>query len=271
MIARSLACMKVGKSARVLAVALQKGGVAKTTTAVNIAVAMCDLGLRVLLIDLDQQSNATSGLGVVVGDDDGTTFEVLTAEREDRLPLKTVIQPSSYGPDVAPGSLALRKLERTGLGAGGQGRLAKEVEKISGDYDLIIIDCPPSLGELTTAAFTAAHSILATLTPGPDEIEALATMVNTVLDVQEGLNPDVDIRFVLLTRFDSRTQLAKDVRRQLRNEWPDEYIGEIASTVRVSEAKARRMPVSVHAPDSTATEDYRYAAKIIAERMDLLV
>lgn len=269
--ARILARMTAGKGARVLAVALQKGGVGKTTSAVNVAAASSDLGLRVLLIDLDQQANATGGLGVVVGDEDGTTFEVLTVEREDRLPLKEVIQPSPYGPDVAPADLALRKLERTGLGPGGQGRLAKEIEKVSGDYDLIVIDCPPSLGELTTAAFTAAHSILATVSPGADEIEALATMGNTVLDVQEGLNADVDIRFVLVTRYDSRTQLAKDVRRQLRNDWPDEYIGEISSTIRVSEAKARRMPVSVHAPTSPATEDYRAATKIIAERMGLLV
>ncbi|WP_137726497.1 ParA family protein [Prescottella subtropica] len=263
--------MTGGGEARVLAVALQKGGVGKTTSAVNLAAEMSQLGLRVLLVDLDQQANATDGLGITVGPDDGTTYEVLAVEREDRLPLKQVIQSSEFGPDVAPAALALRKLERTGLGAGGQGRLRTELEKVSGDYDIVIIDCPPSLGELTTAAFTAAHSILATVSPGPDELKALSTMENTVLDVQEGLNPDVDIRFVLATRFDYRPQLSKDVRRQLIADWPDEYIGEISSTVRVSEAAARQLPVSVYAPDNPAAKDYRAAARTIAERMNLHV
>lgn len=263
--------MTASRRARVLAVALQKGGVGKSTSSVNLSAAFAQQGLRVLLIDLDQQANATDGLGIEVGPDDGTTYEVLTVERDDRLPLKQVIKPSEFGPDVAPAALALRQLERTGLGPGGQGRLAKEVEKISGDYDIIVIDCPPSLGELTTAAFTAAHSILATVAPGSDELKALTTMGNTVLDVQEGLNPDVDIHFILATRYDSRPQLSKDVRKQLRADWPEEYLGEIALTVRVAEATARRMPISVYAPDSPATADYHAAAKKIAERMDLHV
>ena len=196
------------RQARVLAIALQKGGVGKTTTATNLAVELTLLGLKVLLIDLDQQANATQGLAIELGPDDATMYEVLHEDRSERVALTEVIKTSAHGPDVAPGDLALRKLERTGLGAGGQARLARELDALTG-YDIVVIDCPPSLGELTTAAVAAADSVLATVSPGADELKALVGLGNTVLDVQEGLNPDVDIHFVLATNFDGRTQLAK--------------------------------------------------------------
>src|SRR5437868_4076724 len=110
------------RQARVLAIALQKGGVGKTTTATNLAVELTLLGLKVLLIDLDQQANATQGLGIELGSDDATMYEVLHEDRSERVALTEVIKASTHGPDVAPGDLALRKLERTGLGAGGQAR-----------------------------------------------------------------------------------------------------------------------------------------------------
>lgn len=258
------------RQARVLAIALQKGGVGKTTTATNLAVELTLLGLKVLLIDLDQQANATQGLAIELGPDDATMYEVLHEDRSERVELTEVIKTSAHGPDVAPGDLALRKLERTGLGAGGQARLARELDALTG-YDIVVIDCPPSLGELTTAAVAAADSVLATVSPGADELKALVGLGNTVLDVQEGLNPDVDIHFVLATNFDGRTQLAKDVRKNLRRDWPDEYLGEISQTIRVGEATAKQIPVSLHAPGSTAAGDYKRTARQIAERMKINV
>lgn len=269
--AAMLACMSTNMRPWVLAVALQKGGVGKTTTVINLAVEWALLGLRVLVIDLDQQANATKGLGVVVDDDAGTMYEVLHDNRDDRMPLREVIVPTAFGVDVAPAALAQRKLERTGLGAGGHNRLAREIETLAGGYDVVVIDCPPSLGELTTAGITAADDVLATVAPGPDELEALVELGKTVMDVQESLNANVDIRFVLTTNYDGRTQTAKDVRRNLARDWPDEYLGEISSTVRVKEAKGMKLPIAKHSPASTAADDYRTAARKIAERKNLNV
>lgn len=258
------------RQARVLAIALQKGGVGKTTTAINLAAEFTLLGLKVLLIDLDQQANATQALGIVLGDDDATMYEVLHENRSDRVALAEIIKSSALGPDVAPAHLALRKLERTGLGAGGQARLSRELDALTG-YDIVIIDCPPSLGELTTAAFAAADSILATVSPGDFELKALFELGNTVEDVKEGLNPDVDIRFVLTTNFDGRNQLAKDVRKNLQRDWPDEYLGEITRSVRVGEAAAENISVAMHSPDNPAATDYKRTAQQIVERMQINV
>ena len=246
---------------------MQKGGVAKSTTAINLGYELVLLGYRVLVIDLDQQANTTAGLAITVDRTDDTMYDVLVDDRELRVPLADVIQKSPHGMDVAPAHAALRRLERTGLGAGGEGRLARQIETVADRYDIIILDCPPSLGEITTAAFTAATSILATVLAGPDEINALTTMENTVRDVQDGFNPNVNIDHVLLTRFVSGNKVGKDIRRALERDWPEEYLGEISATVRIPEAKARQLPVRLHDPGATATADYTIAATTLAERM----
>lgn len=135
-----------------------------------------------------------------------------------RVPLAKVIRPSQFGIDVAPGHLALKELERTGLGSGGQLRLARQLDDIEG-YDFVLMDCPPALGELTTAALAAADYVLAVLKAGPDEVDGLVELGNSILDVQETLNPDVQIRYVLLADFDGNPKASKDVRKQLRADW----------------------------------------------------
>jgi chromosome partitioning protein len=149
-------------------------------------------------------------------------------------------------------------------------RLARELELLD-CYDVVCIDSPPALGDLTVAALAAADDVIATVSPGPDELDALRVLDNTVLDVQESLNLRLAIRHVLVTNFDGRSQLAKDVRRSLSSDWPDEYLGEISSTVRVGEAKAFRVPIAVHASGCTAADDYRRVASAIADRMTVRV
>ncbi|MFC9898548.1 ParA family protein [Nocardia sp. NPDC127579] len=257
---------------RVLAVALQKGGVGKTTTTVNLAASIAEFGLKVLVIDLDQQADSTECLGVELGDDDATMWEVLHLDRAERVPLTSIIKASAVpGVDVAPGALALKEMERTGLGPGGQMRLARQLDEIT-TYDFVLIDCPPALGELTTAALAAADDVLTPISPGPNEIKGLKRLGATVLDVQDELNPDIEIRYLLIAGYDGRTQVSKDIRAMLRRDWGDwedggGYVGEVRHTVRVAEATARSMPLAVHAPTSTATEDYRAIAKRIIERV----
>ncbi len=254
----------------VVAVALQKGGVGKTTTAINLSANLVELGFRVLLIDMDQQAHSTKGLGVELGPDDATMYEVLHPDRAMRASLGSVITRTEFGIDVAPGHLALKELERTGLGSGGQLRLARQLDDIAG-YDFVVLDCPPALGELTTAALAAADSVLAVLKAGPDEIDGLVELANTIMDVQETLNPDVEIRYVLLADFDGNPKACRDVRARLRTDWGDwddggAYLGEIPHTVRVVEAKSRRVPVPIHAPTCTAAEAYRGIAERLAQR-----
>ncbi|MBE5438428.1 hypothetical protein E3G50_005135 [Mycobacteroides abscessus] len=258
------------KQCEILAVALQKGGVGKTTTTINLGANLAAMGLRILVIDMDQQAHSTKGLGIELDAEDASMYEVLHPDRAMRVPLAKVIVPTQFGIDVAPGHLALKELERTGLGSGGQLRLARQLDDIEG-YDFVLLDCPPALGELTTAALAAADYVLAVLKAGPDEVDGLVELGNSILDVQETLNPDVEIRYVLLADFDGNPKASKDVRRQLRADWGEwsdggAYLGEIPHTVRVVEAKGKRVPVNVHAPTSTAAVAYREVAERIAAR-----
>lgn len=252
----------------VLAVAMQKGGVGKTTTANNLAYEFHLAGYRVLLIDLDPQANATDGYGVELDDDDGTMYEVLVPDRELRMSLADVVKHTDTGVHVAPSSDSLYALERTGLGPGGENRLKVAIEAIKSEYDVIVIDCPPALGPMTTSAFAAASDVLAVVSPGgPDELKGLTALANNVYDAQELLNPAVDIRHVLLANYNGGSALAKGIRRNLERDWPDEYLGEISRTVRVGEAKDQKVPIAVWAPSSTAALDYRAVAKTVISRI----
>ena len=254
---------------RVLAVAMQKGGVGKTTTAINLAACLAQLGQRVALLDMDPQANSTKGLSVDIGPNDASMFEVLVDEEEDRVLLADALIGSKWAVWVGAAHRAMRKLERYGLGPGGYARFARQVLDL--DLDVVILDCPPNLGELTVAALTAADSVLATVVPGPDEIDALIELQRSVKETRENLNPRVNIDYVISPIFDARTTVAKDVRRSLSTEWTTEYLGEISMTVRVKEAKNARTPLVFYAPNEYASQDYWRIAKLINERMPVHV
>lgn len=254
---------------RVLAVAMQKGGVGKTTTAINLAFCLAELGRRVALLDLDPQANATKGLDVEIGPDDVSMFEVLIDIEEDRVPLADALIESRWGILVGAAHRAMRRLERYGLGTSGYSRFARQVLAL--DVDVVVIDCPPNLNELTVAALAAADSVLATVKPGSDEIDALIELQRSVQETREGLNPRVNIDYVVSTMFDGRTTVAKDVRRSLGADWGTEYLGEISHTIRVVEAKSRQEPAVSYAPETEAAADYRRIAKLIDERMPVHV
>lgn len=251
-----------------IAVAMQKGGVGKTTTTINLAYELGKAGYRVLVVDLDPQGNTTTGLGVQIGDEAGSMYEALTPDRELRMPLSEVIQSTEFGVDVAPADESLRKLENTGLGPGGERRLRVSLESLEPGYDIVLIDCPPALGPMTTSALAAANDVLAVVgADGPDELRALARLTETVYEAQELLNPDVDIRHVLLANYKGGSSLAKGIRLNLERDWPSEYLGEISRTVRVGEAKDRHVPTAVWSSSATAAQDYHDTAAQIINRI----
>lgn len=261
----------------VIAVAMEKGGTCKTTTAVNLSYELSRLELydeaeeaarpiRVLLVDIDPQGNATTGLGADTprdGDLAPSLYNALHPEKSRRVPLNDVIIGTDFGVDVACGpKRGLGELDKN-LGPGGQMRLRREIESIPA-YDFVIIDCPPALNELTSAALSAATWVLAPIAVGPDEMDGLASLEGAVENC--GLNnPGVKINYVLLTRYLGNSRARKAIRRQVETDWPKEYLGEISDTVRVVEAKAHRKPISVHAPSCTAAEDYARVARILAQ------
>lgn len=253
------------KVARVVAVAMQKGGVGKTTTAINVAFWLAKLGFRVVLLDLDPQANASDGMGVEIGPDDASMFEVLVEDPSDRVALADAIIESRWGVGVGAAHGAMRKLERYGLGMGGYARFARQVRELPADF--VIIDCPPNLGELTIAALTAAHSVLATVKPGPDEIKGIIELDRSVQEARENLNPDVSIDFVIATMFKKNTLVSADVKSSLEADWSHEYLGEVGDTTRVPESKNAHEPIASFMPELQVSKDYERIAKAISERM----
>ncbi len=251
----------------VIAVANQKGGTGKTTTTINLAVALRGLGLRTMVVDMDQQANATSGLGVDTSDTPLTIYEVLHRDPEVRCGVMDAAVLTDSGVLVVSGTDALIELEESGDDAGREWRLRKALAKLPHPH-VVLIDCPPNLGRCTTISLVAADVVLAPVKPGVDELEALARLERTIerLVVNE-VNEDLALGGVLAVEFAGGSQLHKDVRTRLRDRYGARYLGEIAKTVRVGEAKAARRPLVTEYPESTAAHDYLTVAKELAARI----
>lgn len=260
----------------VAAVANQKGGVGKTTTAVNLAVELFELGVPVIVVDLDSQANATEALGVKVTNETATLFEVLNPNFENRVPLPEALVRSPYGPYVLAGATAMAAIERDGNGPGGELSLASAISQAPGPA-VYIIDCPPNLGRLTVMGLVAAGQaegggeVITPVSPGAFELKGLYKLIRTVTGLKaNGLATSLKVGTVLTTIYDSRNQLNKDSRKFLRKTFNEEYLGEISATVRVGESLARNTPLRHFAPDSTAAQDYRILARKYALKKGLV-
>jgi chromosome partitioning protein len=250
---------------RVYAVANQKGGVGKTTTVINLGAYLAACGKRVLLLDLDPQANATSGLGLDKGKVDPSIYEALIGQQ----PLASAVNPGIRGSlDMIPSALRLAgaEVEMVGLMAREQ-RLRRILEPVASDYDFVLIDCSPSLGLLTVNAITAANGILIPIQCEYLALEALGQLLNTVHLIQENLNPGLQIFGILMTMFDGRTNLSQQVVEEVRSHFP-KLIFEtvIPRSVRLSEAPSYGRPILDYDSHSRGAVAYRALAQEVIAR-----
>ncbi|HET8776932.1 MAG TPA: AAA family ATPase [Candidatus Limnocylindria bacterium] len=250
---------------RVTACTNQKGGVGKTTTVINLAAYLALSGTRTLVIDLDPQGNATSGLGVDRRTVDRSSYEALV----DRAPLSELAVTTTVDRlDLVPSSTALSgaEVELVGIPAR-ERRLAASLAELNGRYERVLIDCPPSLGLLTLNALTAADGVLIPIQTEYYALEGLSQLVNTIRRVREGLNPRLEIEGVLLTMYDGRTKLSAQVATEVRRHMNGTvYQTVVPRSVRLSEAPSHGLPIALYDPASRGADAYRELAGEVAAR-----
>jgi chromosome partitioning protein len=256
---------------RVIAVANQKGGVGKTTTAINLATALALAGQRVLLVDVDPQGNLTSGIGQKgKSPADQTIYAALTTETPTIDPTSFILRTGIERLDVigADRQLTGAEIEMVGL-AQREERLRLFIAGARGSYDYTFIDCPPSLGLLTLNALVAADAVLIPLHCEYFALEGLADLVGTLRRVRASLNPALDIDGVLLTMYDERTNLGQQVANDVREFFQEKVFRTvIPRNVRLGEAPSHGLPVMLYDPKSRGAEAYVALAREMLERVE---
>ena len=248
---------------RIIAVANQKGGVGKTTTSTNLSACLAELNKRVLLIDIDPQGNATSGVGVDKNQLDNTVYEMIIGEceMEDCL-LENVID----NLDLLPSNVNLAGAEIDLIGVEAREFiLKKQIDEKKDNYDIIIIDCPPSLNMLTVNAMTTADSVLVPIQCEYYALEGLSQLIHTINLVKERLNPNLEIEGVVFTMYDARTnlslQVVENVKSNLRQ---NVYKTIIPRNIRLAEAPSHGLPINLYDSKSAGAESYRLLAEEVA-------
>lgn len=245
---------------RIIAIANQKGGVGKTTTAINLSAALAELGKRVLVIDMDPQGNTTSGLGIDKDEQDNSIYELLIGESK----IGDCIVPCVVdGLKVIPSNVDLSGAEIELIGvAEKEYILKKAVEQVRDHYDFVVIDCPPALSMLTINAMTTANSVLVPIQCEYYALEGLSQLIYTINLVKDRLNPDLFIEGVVFTMYDSRTNLSMQVVENVKNNLNQNiYKTIIPRNVRLAEAPSHGLPITMYDNRSAGAESYRNLAK----------
>lgn len=245
---------------RVIAVANQKGGVGKTTTSVNLGACLAELGKRVLLIDLDPQGHVSSGLGIEKSSISQCMYDVII----NGVPLRDIIRATSFrNLWLAPSTIDLAGAELELVPAiSRETRLRDALAEYRAQYDFLFIDCPPSLGLLTVNALTAADTLLVPIQCEYYALEGLSQLMNTIHLVRTHLNPGLKLEGVLLTMYDSRTNLSAQVEEEVKKYFREKvYRTIIPRSVRLSEAPSHGLPIIAYDPKSKGSEVYMELAK----------
>ena len=248
----------------VYAIANQKGGVGKTTTAVNVGACIAEAGYATLLVDVDPQANATVGLGIARTQAPGL-YEVLTGEATATQAITGSSVPDLQvlpaGAGLAGANVELPRME------GFEQHLRVCLQTVRDQFEYVLLDCPPSLGPLTVSALVAADRVIVPVQTEYFALEGLAGLLETLALVQRDLNPRLTVAGMLLTMHDSRTRLGRDVEREVRGHFPDLVFDTvIPRNVRVGEAPSYGLPVTHHDPHSAGAEAYFELAKEVAAR-----
>lgn len=253
------------KMGRIIAIANQKGGVGKTTTAINLSASLASLGKKVLAIDMDPQGNMSSGLGVDKNEVEKTVYDLIIGNIGiEECIYEEVIE----NLDVLPSNIDLSAAEIELIGVDNKEYiLREEVNKVKEKYDFIIIDCPPALSMLTINAMTTSDSVLVPIQCEYYALEGLSQLIHTIELVQERLNPELEIEGVVFTMYDARTNLSLQVVENVKDNLNQNiYKTIIPRNVRLAEAPSYGMPINLYDPKSKGTESYLLLAEEVINK-----
>lgn len=250
---------------RVIAVANQKGGVGKSTTAINLSACLAEKGKKVLAIDIDPQGNTTSGLGVDKNNVENTLYELLLGEAEAK---DTIVKDVVENVDLIPSNVNLSGAEIELIGVDEKEYIMKKIiDKVRRKYDYIIMDCPPSLNMLTINALTAANSVLVPIQCEYYALEGLSQLIHTIELVKERLNKKLVMEGVVFTMYDARTNLSLQVVENVKENLDTTiYKTIIPRNVRLAEAPSHGKPINIYDSKSTGAESYRLLAQEVIDR-----